>query len=183
MKTTNLKEKLHKRNRIYTGKSVNFSVDEIVLPNGKIATREYLEHPGAVAVLPVLPDNKIILVKQYRYPVKSTTYELPAGKLDKHKTESVKDCVIRELEEETGYRCRKVKKLLSFWPTPAFGTEILHIFVATDLYKGRKNPDEDEFLETLIIKFDTALEWVVKGKIKDSKSIIAILLWKIKTGG
>jgi ADP-ribose pyrophosphatase len=174
----NLKETLFKRKKIYKGKSVDFSVDTIILPNGKTAKREYLEHPGAVTVLPILPDKKIILVKQYRYPIKKITYELPAGKLDKYKNESLKNCVLRELEEETGYKSKKVKKLFSFWPTPAFATEVIHIFVATKLYKGKKNTDEDEFLKTKIIPFSQAIEWIKKGKIKDSKSVIGILYWK-----
>ena len=174
-----LKEKLYKKVCLYKGKSVNFFADKILLPNKKVAIREYIDHPGAVTVLPILDEQRIVLVKQYRYPVGKITYELPAGKLDKHKTESLKSCVLRELEEETGYKSKTVHRMLSFWPTPAFGNEIIHIFVATNLFLGKKNPDEDEFLHTKIITFNKALQWVKKGKIKDSKSVIGILYWKI----
>ncbi len=174
-----LKEKLYKKICIYKGKSVNFFADKILLPNKKVAIREYVDHPGAVAVLPILDNQKIVLVKQFRYPVGKITYELPAGKLDRKKAESLKRCVIRELEEETGYKSKNVNRLVSFWPTPAFGNEIIHIFVAKNLFFGKKNPDEDEFLLTKIVTFDQAVQWIKKGKIKDSKSIIGILYWML----
>jgi len=173
----NLKETTFSRTKIYNGRSLNFYVDTIVLPNKKLATREYTEHPGAVTVLPFIDKKNIVLVKQYRYPVRKITYELPAGKLSYN--ESLKKCVQRELIEETGFKASKIKKLISFWPTPAFSTEVLHIFSATGLKPVKSNPDEDEFLEKIIIPFETALKWVKNGKIKDSKSIIGILFWKM----
>lgn len=171
------KEKLYKRRRIYDGKVVKFSADLIRLPDGKKALREYLEHPGAVAALPLLPDGKIVLVRQYRYPVKQITYEIPAGKLDGK--ESAISCVKREIEEETGFKAKKVKKIFSYFPTPAFGTEIIHIFLAEDLKKGSFKPDHDEFIQTTTVSFKTALKWVRTGKIKDSKTVIALLLYAI----
>ena len=104
-----LKEKLYKKNRIYAGKVVDFYSDEIILPNGKKAVREYLAHPGAVAVVPFINETDIIMVKQYRYPVNKITYELPAGKLDRK--ESLLKCARRELKEETGYGAKKNKKV------------------------------------------------------------------------
>ena len=168
-----LKEKLHKRVRIYSGRAVGFSADHIVLPDGNIAKREYLEHPGAVAVLPFVDKKNIILVRQYRYPVGKITYEIPAGKLSPG--ESFVDCVKRELEEETGYRAGRIKKLISYWPTPAFSNELLHIYEADGLVKTRKNPDEDEFIDSKIVSLKEAMSIVVSGKIKDSKTIIALL--------
>ncbi|MCX5782253.1 MAG: NUDIX hydrolase [Elusimicrobia bacterium] len=172
----NLKEKLYKRNRIYSGKAVGFSADKITLPNGKIAIREFLEHPGAIAVLPFLKNGKIILVKQYRYPIKKITYEIPAGKLDKG--ENPVKCVQRELEEETGFKAGKIKKMFSFWPTSAFSNEIIHIYSAKDLRLAKKNPDDDEFIEHIEIPFKKALQWVKSGKIRDSKTVIALLFWQ-----
>ena len=171
-----LTEKLHKRNQVYSGKSVSFSADRIVLPDGKLAMREYLEHPGAVAVIPFAKRGSIILVKQYRFPIGKITYEIPAGKLGKD--ERPLSCVQRELEEETGFKAGKIKKLLSFWPTPAFSNEILHIYSARDLRPTRKNPDEDEFIEHIEVPFSKALAWVRSGKIRDSKTIIALLFWQ-----
>src|SRR5512138_2389073 len=115
-------EKLSRRNRVFAGRSVNFSADEITLPDGKKSIREYMEHPGAVAVLPFTADGKLVMVKQYRYPVRQVTCELPAGKLDKGEKPSA--CVRRELREETGFSAGKIRRLISYWPTSAFSTEI-----------------------------------------------------------
>lgn len=172
-----LRETLRKRNRIHTGKAVHFSADEITLPNGKKATREYLEHPGAVAVIPFIDDKHIVLVRQYRYPVRTVTWELPAGKLDPGEKPSV--CVKRELAEETGFAASRIKKLVSFWPTPAFSNEVLHIYQAAGLKQARKNPDEDEFIEHAILPVSTALALIKAGKIRDSKTIIGLLYWKM----
>jgi ADP-ribose pyrophosphatase len=170
-------EKLKTRAKIYSGRSVGFSADEIFLPNGKTAVREYMEHPGAVAIIPFLDKKNIILVQQYRFPVRKLTFELPAGKLDRG--EKIISCAKRELEEETGYRCGKIRKLISFWPTPAFATEIIHIFAATGLVKTKKMPDDDEFLETKTVSFEGAMRMIKNGKIMDSKTIIALLGWKV----
>ena len=169
-------EKTFKRNRIYSGTSVNFSADKIVLPDGNIALREYLEHPGAVAVIPFAESGKIILVRQYRYPVRQVTFEIPAGKLGRN--ERPVSCVQRELEEETGFKAGKIEKLLSFWPTPAFSNELIHVYAAYDLMPANKNPDDDEFIEHIEIPFDTALSWIKSGKIRDSKTVIALLFWE-----
>ncbi len=171
-------EKLFRRHRIYTGKSVSFSADTISLPDGKKALREYLEHPGAVAVLPLLPDREhAIFVKQYRYPVRSVTLEIPAGKIDSKKKESPLTCVQRELEEETGYRASKITKMISYWPTPAFGTEVLHVYLAEGLTRGRYAPDADEFVKPCVIKITRALDMARRGIIKDSKTLIALFYY------
>lgn len=174
----NLREKLYKRKRVYDGRVISVSSDTIILPNKKLAYREYIEHPGAVCVLAFTDKKNIVLVKQFRYPVGKITYELPAGKLDKG--EKPASCVRRELLEETGYYAKKIKKIYSFWPTPAFSNEVLHIFFAECLEKRSLNLDEDEFLEPEIVPFAKALDWVKKGKMKDSKTVIAILLWIAK---
>jgi len=170
-----LVEKFYKRKVVFEGRVVNFRVDEVVLPNGKHATREYMDHPGAVAVIPFIDKDTIVLVKQYRHPVGLVTLEVPAGKLDKG--EKPLASVKRELEEETGYRAGKITKLNSFWPTPAFANEVIHIYTATDLKPTKKNPDEDEFIDTVNVKFTEVLKMVKNGKIQDSKTVIAILLW------
>ncbi|MDI6640885.1 MAG: NUDIX hydrolase [Elusimicrobiota bacterium] len=171
-----LKEKLFIRNKIYRGRAIDFSVDTVILPNNKKAIREYAEHPNAVAVLAFVEKNKIVLVKQYRYPVRKILYELPAGKLDKG--EQLKSCVQRELIEETGYKAKRIKHLVSFYPTPAFSTEILHIFLATHLTSVKMHTEEDEFIEKVIVRFDKALQWIKSKKIVDSKTIIGLLYFK-----
>lgn len=130
-------EKRVRRREVYRGSSVNFRADLIRLPNGKTAIREFMDHPGAVAVVPLLPGGRVVLVRQYRYPVGETTYEIPAGKL--HKGENRLACVRREMQEETGYTARSFKPLVAYWPTPAFANELIHIYVARGL-----TPREDE---------------------------------------
>lgn len=172
------KEKPLKHKTIYKGKILNFCVDEILLPNEKKQIREYTQHPGAVTILPFLTKNKIILVRQYRYPVKKFLYELPAGKITPG--ENCLACVKRELIEETGYKPGYIKKLVSFYPTPAFSDEILHIYLAKDLKPSKDLPDEDEFIDRIVVNFDEAVRWVFNGKISDAKSIIGILFFKYK---
>lgn len=175
----NLVERQVSRRRVYKGRAVDFWCDTVRLPSGGEATREYLGHPGAVAVVAVKEggrDPQLLFVKQYRYPVKEVTYEIPAGKLDKG--EKPLSCVGRELEEETGFRARRVKKLLSFWPTPAFADEVIHIYAAENLYAGTFNPDEDEFIRPVVLPLSRALKMIRSGKIKDAKTIVALLAYK-----
>jgi len=168
-----MEEKLVKKNLIHKGKAVDFYCDEVLLPNAHHSTREYLNHPGAASVIPFLDKNRIILVKQYRYPVQRITYEIPAGKADKGETPL--ECIKRELKEETGYSAKRIEEILSFYPSTAFSNELLHIFAAYELESGNVNPDEDEFLSNVIIDYDEALKMVYSGQIKDSKTVIALL--------
>lgn len=158
---------------IWRGRAVNFEVDTVRLPNGKLATREFMSHPGAVGVVPFLDRDTVVLVRQYRHPVGEVTLELPAGKIDPR--ESVLTCVKRELAEETGYTARKITPLIRYWPTPAFADEVLHLFVATGLKAGSVNTDEDEFLEVVHMPFKKAVEMVRGGEIRDSKTVIGLL--------
>lgn len=170
-----LNESFIKRQHEYRGKAVGFRVDEIRLPNGKTAVREYLDHPGAVAVIPFLAPDKIVMVRQFRHPVGEATWEIPAGKMDGREPPLV--CVKRELAEETGYQAGRIKKLLSFWPTPAFANEIIYIYTAEKLTAGASNPDADEFLNTGIWPLNRAYQAIKRGQIKDSKTIIALLAY------
>lgn len=170
-----LKEKLYKKNKIYKGRAIDFCVDEIILPDGKNAKREYINHPGAVAIVPFVNKKDIVLVRQYRYPIDKITYEIPAGKLDKSKKESLIACARRELKEETGFSAKKITKLLSFFPSSTFSNEELYIYLAEGLIPGETHPDEDEFVEKIIIPFKQALDMIKTGKIKDAKTVIALL--------
>jgi ADP-ribose pyrophosphatase len=166
-------EKFVSKKTIWRGRAVDFRVDTVRLPDGKLATREFLDHPGAVGVVPFLDDRTIIMVRQYRHPVGEVTLEIPAGKIDRG--EPLLSCVKRELREETGYSARRYKKLLSYWPTPAFANEVLHLYVAENLTAGKMNADEDEFIESVKIPFRKALDLVKRGGIKDSKTVVGIL--------
>jgi ADP-ribose pyrophosphatase len=168
-------EKPIKKDKIYSG-TVDFYCDEVELPNGKKTRREYLSQPGACGVLAFVNKQSIVLVRQFRYAVNKTTFELPAGKMDKNETPQ--DCAVRELKEETGYSSGKIEKMLSFHPTTAFSNETLHIFKAFELIKGNSNPDDDEFVSAEIVDFRDALKMLAGGEIVDAKTIIALLYFE-----
>lgn len=172
-KDRRLVETLVRKNPVYKGRSVDFCVDEIRLPNGRTAVREYMDHPGAVGVVPFLDARTVVMVRQYRHPVGEVTLELPAGKLDEDESEL--SCVKRELQEETGYTARRIRPLLTYWPTPAFCNEVLHLFVAEGLKKGLVDPDDDEFLEAVAVPLSRALSLIKQGRIRDSKTVIGLL--------
>lgn len=173
MKDAALIEKFVKSKVVHAGNAVTFRVDTIRLPNGKLATREFMDHPGAVGVVPLLPGNRVVMVRQYRHPVREVTLELPAGKLDKG--ERPLPCVRRELAEETGYTARRITPLINYWPTPAFANEVLHLYVAEGLVPGKMRTDEDEFLECVTLPFKKAIELVRRGDIQDSKTVVGLL--------
>ncbi len=170
-----LKESFVRRKFEKFGHAVGFRIDQVRLPNGKTSIREYLHHPGAVAVIPVLTKGQIVMVQQFRHPVGQITWEIPAGKLDAK--ESPLTCVKRELQEETGYTAKSFKKVLSFWPTAAFSNEIIHIYVAHGLSAGHINLDADEFVRTKTWPLKTLLRMIQEGKIQDSKTVIGLLAY------
>ncbi|NLH39373.1 MAG: NUDIX hydrolase [Elusimicrobia bacterium] len=172
----NLIEKKYKEKTIYKGKAISFRVDTIVLPNCKKATREFIDHHGAVALLAVDDEENFIFVRQYRYPVKEVTYEIPAGKLN-YKGDNFLKRAKAELEEETGYKAKSIRHMIDFWPTPTFSNELLKIYLATGLVEGKSHPDEDEFLNVIKIKSTKAIDMIKSGVIKDAKTIIAILYY------
>ncbi len=169
-----LKERKIKTKTLYSG-VVDFKVDSVRLINGKTAKREYLDHPGAAAVLPIIGD-KVVLVQQYRYPIAQTTWELPAGKLKPGQTPLA--AAKAELKEETGYTAGKIKKLIFFNPAAAFSSETVRIFIATNLKPGPTKPDQDEFLNIKLWPLKQAYKMVEDGTIKDSKTIIALLMYR-----
>ena len=170
------KERFRRTLTVHRGRAVDFRIDEIRLPDGRTARREFLAHPGAVGALAFAPDGKILLVKQYRYPVGEFTLEIPAGKLSKG--EAPLACVRRELEEETGFVAGKIRKLISFWPTAAFSDEVIHLYIAENLRPTRMKPDDDEYLELVRVSPEQFDRLIRQGKIHDSKTLIAHLYWK-----
>ena len=175
--TARYRERFVKTLKKQAGRAVGFQIDQIRLPDGKLAQREFLTHPGAVGVLAFVKPNQILLVKQYRHPIRDFTYEIPAGKLDQGENPLV--CVKRELAEETGYRAKRVRKLLHFWPTAAFSDETIHLYIAEDLSPTDAHPDDDEYLEVVTVS-PTQLEAMIRrGQIHDSKTLIAYLAWRL----
>lgn len=161
---------------IFQGKIISLQVDTVRLPNGETATREIVRHPGAVAVL-ALHDDRMIVVEQYRKPLEKSQVEIPAGKLDPG--EDPLEAALRELKEETGYGCESIRPLCSFYTSPGFADEKLHLYVAEGLHKGAANPDEDEFLDISELSLDEALSAIEQGSISDAKTILAVYAWQL----
>ena len=169
-----LEEKFIKTEHVFDGQLLKVRKDTVLLPNGKEATREWIEHPGAVAVIPILNDGRIAMVKQYRYPMGKVTLEVPAGKLDKG--EAPDTCVMRELKEETGYTANKIRKIATIGTTMAFSNEVIHIYVAEDLVEGEACPDEDEFINVEKYTKEQLHTMIKDGTLDDAKSLVAILM-------
>lgn len=162
---------IHKK-EIFKGKIVQLSVHDVELPNGKTSKREIVNHPGAVGILAITDDEKLVLVKQFRKPLEKTIAEIPAGKLEEGEDPLL--CAKRELEEETGYIANSWKKITSFYTSPGFANEIIHIFFAKDLTQGTKNTDEDEFVERMEVSLEEAIELMEKEVIHDAKTMFAV---------
>ncbi|TVY11532.1 NUDIX hydrolase [Paenibacillus cremeus] len=162
---------------IFEGKIISLQVDTVKLPNGATATRELIKHPGAVAVLALTPDDKMLVVEQYRKPIEKSQIEIPAGKLDAG--EAPEGAARRELVEETGYTCGSIRLLSSFYTSPGFADEIIHLYVAEGLIKGEATPDEDEFLTLEAITLEQAQAYIREQRISDAKTIMAVQAWQI----
>ncbi|WP_085991971.1 NUDIX hydrolase [Oceanobacillus senegalensis] len=168
-------EKTIKSERIYNGKIVQLQVDEVKLPDGKTSKREIIKHPGAVAVIALTPERKIVFVEQYRKPLEKSIIEIPAGKLDPG--ENPLAAALRELEEETGYTANSLSFVTSFYSSPGFADELLHIYITDDLRKveNPKSGDEDEFVEIIELTLDEAKQYVEEERIHDAKTAYAVL--------
>ena len=157
---------------LYKGKILNVRKDEVILPDGKDAIREMIEHSGGSAVV-CENDGKILLVRQFRYPYKEEILEIPAGKLNAG--ESPEETAIRELEEEGGIKALRVEKLFDVYPTPAYTNEIIRIYRAEGITKTKARLDEDEFLSAEWIDKKDLKKMIRNGEIKDAKTLIALL--------
>ena len=171
-----LKETKISSEQKFSGRLIDLYLDQVELPNGETTTREWIDHPGAVCLIPILPDGKICLIRQFRYGPGEEFIEIPAGKLDAG--EAPLDCAYRELEEETGYRTKKLTFLTNIHPAIGFSNEKMWMYLAEELELSKKKLDEDEFLELLPTPLNKALEWVFSGKITDVKTIIGIMWMK-----
>ncbi len=174
----NLEEKQLSAEYLFKGKIINVRRDQALLPNGKTALREVVEHPGGVCVAAINDKDEILLVRQFRYPYFENVLEIPAGKRDSADEEPL-SCGIRELREETGAIAKNIFPLGKLYPTPGYCGEIIWMFGATELTFGNDDLDEDEFLSVETVPFEKAVEMVLSGEIKDAKTQVAILKLKI----
>lgn len=165
---------------VFKGRLLDIRLDQVRLPDGTCTTREYTVHPGAVALVPVLPDGRIVLIRQYRYPMGKVMIELPAGKLDPG--EDYLAAAHRELIEEIGYSVGRLTLLGEIDPCVGYSDEHMWICLADELIATENNLDHDEFIELLPVPLDTAVTMVTDGTITDVKTIIGILWTQRRLG-
>jgi ADP-ribose pyrophosphatase len=160
---------------IYQGKVFGLRRDEVEEPSGLRTTREVITHPGSVVVLPVLPDGRIVMIRQYRHATRQYLWELVAGR--KEPEETPKQGAARELLEETGYRAKKFKVFLDVFPTPGFLEERMYLLLAEGLTAGEAQPEEDEKIEVRPFKLKELKQLIKSGRLRDAKSIAGILYY------
>jgi ADP-ribose pyrophosphatase len=170
--------KVHKITNLYNGKIFDVVLEKVTLPNGVTKDREIIRHPGAAAMVPLLDDGKVVLIKQYRHAVGEFLWEIPAGTLEPN--EGAIECAQRELVEETGYEASSFDKLAEILPAPGYTDEHIHIFLATGLRAVKHRLEDDEVLTLQPMAFHTALEMITKGEIQDAKTIAGLLLTSLK---
>ena len=163
--------------QIFSGRVIDLSVDKVELENGKITTRELITHPGGVCVVPIDENGDIYMVKQFRYPFSEVLLEVPAGKLEKG--EDHRECGIRELKEEIGAEAGYFEYLGCLYPTVAYDTEIIHMYLAKELSFGEQSLDDGEFIDIVKLPFEKAVEMVMNNEIPDAKTQLAVLKAKL----
>lgn len=157
---------------IYKGRIVTLNLETVTLPNGATVELEVIHHPGAAAVVPLQDERTVILIRQYRHAVGGYIYEIPAGKL--HPGEDPRECANRELEEEIGYKAETLDHVTSVYTTPGFTDEVIHIYKATQLQKGKQNLGHDEVLEIAEFPLERTIAMIREGVIQDAKTIAGL---------
>ncbi|MDR1732149.1 MAG: NUDIX hydrolase [Synergistaceae bacterium] len=172
MKTQAQEESTLSSRRIYEGRILNLRVDEVKMKGEFRATREVVEHKAAVAVLALTPEDRLLMVRQFRYAVQESTLEICAGLVEEG--EAPEEAAVREMQEELGYRPGKLREIGRFYASPGFCTELLILFLATDLRAARLPQDEDEDISTLELRGEDVPEMLAKGAFRDSKTFAAL---------
>ncbi|HDK7167616.1 TPA: NUDIX hydrolase [Clostridium botulinum] len=171
----NFYEKTLEEEEIYKGKIINVVKQRVKLPNGKESFREIVKHPGAVAILAYKDEDTVLLIKQFRKAIDKDIFEIPAGKIEKG--EDIESSALRELEEETGYKAKKMEYLGKIVTSPGFSDEYIYIYKAFNLCKGKDDlEDEDEFIDLMEISIDKLKEYIKDGKVIDGKTISAVMM-------
>ncbi|WP_312889202.1 NUDIX hydrolase [Desertibacillus haloalkaliphilus] len=173
-----LYEKTIASTTVYEGKVIDVKVDDVKLPNGHTSKREIVNHPGAVAVIALTPEGNLLLVRQFRKPLERTIVEIPAGKLELN--EEPLHSAKRELEEETGYRSNQLEFVTSFYTSPGFADEIVHIYFTDQLTAGHVQTDEDEFVDLLEVTLEDAEKMIETKEIFDAKTAFAIQYLRLR---
>ncbi|MFV9474569.1 NUDIX hydrolase [Advenella sp. RU8] len=172
-----LVEILKESRPVFSGAVVKLSVDTVELPNGKQATREVVRHCGAVCVLAVNADDKVVLVKQFRHPVGDVLLEIPAGKMDMD-GESPEQCAYRELAEETPYTAQSMRLIQKFYTAPGFCDELMYLYEAMGITENSElETDEDEFVQTVLLSRQEVRQAIQDRSIQDAKTLIALQNW------
>jgi len=171
-----MKMKINKRKEVYKSKIFTLVEEEATDPSGFKIERVIIRHGGSAVMLVVDDRDRVLLVKQFRLPAEKELWEIPAGRLDPG--EKPLQTARRELVEETGYSAKKWKKLASYWPSPGFVSEKMHLFLATDLTEGKATPMDDERIEMQWFKKKDLAKLIRNGKIEDGKTLLAFLLWR-----
>jgi ADP-ribose pyrophosphatase len=177
MKTENPESVILECNEAYRGKIVNLRVDTIELPSGAKAIREVVTHPGGVAAIPILADGRLLLIRQFRYPLQQFILELPAGKLDSG--QSPADTIARELEEESGYHPNSLEYVCFFYTSPGISNELIHLFIARDLKPVSQRLEEGEHITVEAHTLEECLKKIKSGEIADGKTILGILWYRM----
>lgn len=161
---------------VHVGRRIRVEVNTLHTPDGQTIRRDAIRHPGAVVILPVLDADRVVLLRNYRFVVGDTLWEIPAGTVEPN--EPLDACARRELEEETGYLAAKWRSLGFLYASPGVLDEKLHLFVAEDLTPGPAKPEPDEQLEPVVVRLDEAVGMCLDGTIRDAKTVTALLLWE-----
>lgn len=174
-------EETVKSKSVFKGNVTEYVVEQVRLPNGKLAQREIVRHDKAAAIIAFTEEDKLVLVKQYRKAIEQVSVEIPAGLIDETDDNGL-SAAKREFEEETGYQAKEWSPVTSYYSTPGFTDEYLEIFEAKDLSKvdSPLDQDEDETIELIEASYDEAWELYEKGELRDSKSVFALFYWKMK---
>ena len=170
--SNDFREKVLSSSIQYSGRAVKLRVDRVRLPSGRETSREIIEHPGSVGILPLLTGDRVLLIRQYRHAVGGPIWEIPAGTLEPGETPL--ECAGRELEEETGYRARSLKLLFDCYAAPGYSMELMHVFLARGLKPTEQKPEEDEIISVEPVGSERAFRMIRSGQIRDAKTICSL---------